>query len=53
MIGIFIFIVLVTGIEIKFSPRLSYVKSCKRLLLWYNSKGKYSDDRDYIILYEV
>lgn len=52
MTGIFIIAILVVGIEVKFRPRLSYVRACNRLLLWYNSGGKYSDNRDYVILYE-
>ena len=49
---IFIFIMLILGISIesKFSPRLVYIHSTDRLLLWYNT-SKYND-RNYIIIYE-
>lgn len=55
MIG-FLFMIFIVGLilYIKFKPNLSYIESCKRLILWYNIPDKYNNDyhRDFIVLYE-
>lgn len=52
MIIVFVLVVLGIGVEVKFKPRFNYVRSCDRLVMWYNTGGRYSKERNFIEIYE-
>lgn len=51
---IIVFILVIWGIivEIRFKLRFNYIRSCKRLVMWYNSGSRYSKERNFIEIYE-